>query len=80
LRKADREFRVGQALRLREWDPAEHAYTGRWVEHEITHVFPGGRFGLAYGYVMLSLGARLGISAAPPGLEVDGGGEGGADT
>jgi Domain of unknown function (DUF3850) len=41
VRKDDRDFIVGDYLRLREWDPQTKAYTGREVERKITYIFSG---------------------------------------
>lgn len=41
VRKDDRGFRVGDHLRLREWDPATDDYTGREVERRVTYIFRG---------------------------------------
>lgn len=67
IRKMDRDFRVGDLLKLREWDPrmkqtsdgvpatAELTfYTGRSTEAAITHILTG--WGLQDGYAMLSFG------------------------
>jgi hypothetical protein len=56
LRRDDRGFAVGDVLELREWDPYEEVYMGRWIRLPVTHITKGGRCGLAEGYVMLSLG------------------------
>lgn len=36
VRKADRLFRPGDRVHLREYDPARGTYTGRWIEATIT--------------------------------------------
>lgn len=38
VRKHDRDFRVGDALLLREWDPAKESYTGRQVVRVVDYV------------------------------------------
>lgn len=55
LRLDDRGYMAGDTLRQREWNGV--AYTGRWIEHEITHKLEGPPW-LADGYCMLSL-ARI---------------------
>jgi hypothetical protein len=55
LRRADRDFQVNDHLILEEYDPESGAYSGRKVQARITHVLPGGRFGLAEEYAMLSI-------------------------
>lgn len=66
LRKNDRGYRVGDLLILREWipdnwleDDTPGGFTGRVCQREITHVLLGSKFGLASGYVALSLQAVI---------------------
>ena len=47
VRKNDRDFQVGDALHLREWDPATREYTGRELRREVTESARGGRQELA---------------------------------
>lgn len=57
LRFDDRGFQVYHLLWLREWDQVEERYTGREASAIITHILRGDtRFGLAEGFVMMSLG------------------------
>lgn len=60
-RRADRDYRVGDKLRLREWRPsgAEGSYTGDECVRTITFVLPGGLFGVPEGFCVMSV-------AAPP--------------
>ena len=59
-RKNDRDFRVGDVLRLREWAPdADGAapvsgYTGRVVERRVSYVLAD-RFGVPDGYCVMSI-------------------------
>ena len=58
LRRADRPFAVGHALRLREWDPTTENYSGREAYAVITHILAPSAIlgaGLVPGYVLLSL-------------------------
>jgi len=62
IRRDDRGFRVGDLLVLREWIPDEWLekdvpgeFTGRVCYRVVTSVLIGGKFGLAEGYVALSL-------------------------
>ncbi len=58
-------FRVGDLLHLREWDPAptcpgldglgQVGYTGETFDVEVTHVVPGGAYGIPAGFVMMSV-------------------------
>lgn len=59
LRKNDREFEVGDVLALHEYVPDTNKYTGRVCFRRITHVLPGGSFGLEDGYVALSLSREV---------------------
>lgn len=53
FRKDDRNFNVGDILRLREWSK-ETSYTNQVVEVEVTHILRGPAFGVPEGYVMMS--------------------------
>ncbi len=53
FRKDDRNFNVGDILRLREWSK-ETSYTNRVVEVEVTHILRGPDFGVPEGFVMMS--------------------------
>lgn len=56
LRRDDRGYRVGDVLRLREWDPTTRSFTGRNAERLVTHVLRDRpEFGLLEGFVLLSL-------------------------
>lgn len=55
LRKNDRDYRVGDIVRLHEWKPEDQEYTGRVLVRRITYITHGGRFGLQEGYVCFSL-------------------------
>lgn len=55
LRRNDRDFQVDDTLLLREWDPIGETYTGNEHEVRVTHVLPGGAFGLAEGHVAMSI-------------------------
>ncbi len=62
LRLNDRKFKVGDVLRLREFDDRKGIYTGREVRKRITYLLEGigpgaitPVLGLSRGYVILSL-------------------------
>jgi hypothetical protein len=62
LRKNDRDYHVGDVLRLREWDPATKAYSGRETGRRVTYMLdhrPGAGcaadLGLAEGYAVLGI-------------------------
>lgn len=55
VRKADRDFNVGDFLKLREWNPKKEAYTGKSVIRCITYILPGGQFGIEEGYCVLGM-------------------------
>lgn len=64
-RKADRDYRVGDTLLLREWTFPN--YSGREVARTISYIMrPGGFFDFPAGYVVLGF-AALSHQAAPPG-------------
>lgn len=73
LRKDDRDFAVGDALLLREWDPGRVAihlepYTGRSLIVNVTGlVRDRPQFGLMSGYVIMSITKNF--RGARPGFE-----------
>ncbi len=61
-RRDDRDFRVGDVLILREWDPnvrrevGHGAYSGRVLRKTVTHISRGPDWEIPTGFVVLSLG------------------------
>lgn len=55
LRKNDRDYRVGDLLRLREWCPDIEDYSGAVEERLVKWMLEGPAFGLPDGYVIMSL-------------------------
>jgi len=57
LRKADRDFKVGDCLVLVEFDPKHDKLTGRYLCREITHIHRPEDVprGLLEGFVILSI-------------------------
>lgn len=55
VRKADRDFAVGDQLLLREWDQIAGRYTGRKAMWKITYIMHGGDFGIQPGYCVLGI-------------------------
>ena len=53
VRKADRDFQLGDLLRLEEWDPETEAYTGEQLLRRISYRIDGGQFGIEQGYCVL---------------------------
>lgn len=51
-RRFDRDFRIGDVLRLREWDPAKKEYTGREMFRCIRYLYTPHE---APGFVVLEL-------------------------
>lgn len=64
IRLDDRGYAPGDVLRLREYDPVGHVYTGRETARRVSHVLVGTQFGLAEGYVAMSLQALAAAEAA----------------
>lgn len=54
FRKNDRNFKIGDFLNLREWDPKTERYSGRAIKAEITYILKSG-YGLPEGYCVMSL-------------------------
>ncbi|MEL6627448.1 MAG: DUF3850 domain-containing protein [Bacteroidota bacterium] len=55
VRKNDRYFKIGDAVRLDEYDPEKEAYTGHMQLHKIAYILDGGQFGISKEYVVLGL-------------------------
>ena len=55
IRKADRPFKIGDVLILREWHPSLCQYTDRECSVIITHFILGGDFGIDPDYCVLSI-------------------------
>lgn len=55
VRLDDRGFRVGDHLVLLEYDPLTTCYSGETERRVVTHLLSGGQFGIAPGYVVMSL-------------------------
>lgn len=55
LRFNDRNYQPGDLLVLREWDPVTGEYTGALVRRLVTYVMYGGQWGLAEGWVAMSI-------------------------
>jgi hypothetical protein len=52
---ADRDFRVGDTLRLQEWVPRVGAYSGREVVRLVSYISRGPSWGLPVGLCVLSI-------------------------
>ena len=61
LRKNDRNYKVGDTLLLREWNPIETniitnlSFTGNKVRAKITYILNGGSYGLDKDYCILGI-------------------------
>ena len=55
VRKNDRNFRVGDELRLKEYDHKRERLTGRYCTVHVTHIVYGGRFGLPEDLCVMSI-------------------------
>lgn len=53
-RRDDRNFRVGDRLNLREWDPATKKYTGRRTTAEVIYLLRDA-FEVPRGFVVMSI-------------------------
>ncbi len=55
VRKNDRDFQVGDILRLEEWNPETKEYSHRVIHVEVTYVLQGGQFGIDPGFCVMSI-------------------------
>lgn len=54
VRKNDRDFKVGDRVKLVEFGEAKN-YTPRYILKDIKYILQGGQYGIADGYVVLGL-------------------------
>jgi ASC-1-like (ASCH) protein len=54
IRLNDRDYKIGDTLRLNEWDE-QTGYSGRWLKREVTYILRGGLLGLGEGFVIMSI-------------------------
>jgi hypothetical protein len=59
LRKNDRDFKMGDKLLLKEYDPKTSKYSGNYVLRSVDYIMYGGKFGLSEGYCIMSWGANV---------------------
>ena len=55
IRINDRDFKAGDLLILKEYDPQTNKYTGRECERWVSYILEGGKFGIQKGFVAMSL-------------------------
>ena len=55
IRKNDRNFKQGDTLLFKEWNPDTEKYTNRQHTMEVCYVLEGGQFGLEEGHVAMGL-------------------------
>lgn len=55
IRKNDRDYKVGDELRLEEYIPDDLQYTGRVIAVTVTYILHGGNFGIEDGYCVMSI-------------------------
>ncbi|MBX0291433.1 DUF3850 domain-containing protein [Hymenobacter sp. HSC-4F20] len=60
VRFNDRNFQIGDALLLREYEPESEQYSGRTTARWVSYLLQGGSFGIETGWCV------LGLSEHPP--------------
>ncbi|MBO3269239.1 ASCH/PUA domain-containing protein [Hymenobacter defluvii] len=65
VRQNDRNFQVGDAVLLREYEPESEQYTGRVLTRWISYVLHGGAFGVEAGWCVLGFAEHPPL---PPGI------------
>lgn len=55
IRKADRDYRVGDVLKLSEYNNKEKIYTGRYLKCIVNFMMIGEQFGIEKGYCLMSI-------------------------
>lgn len=69
FRKNDRNYQVGDTLRLLRWSPVSKLYTGEEMCRQVTWMLDGGRFGVPEGYCIMSLSESPAWITWKPGME-----------
>lgn len=63
-RKDDRNFEVGDILRLQEYDGKSLQYTGNETYRTVTYILRGEAFGIMSGYCVMGLSAEASKAAS----------------
>ena len=58
VRMNDRDFKQGDYLTLREWNPDTGLFTGRLLVRYVTYIMDGNDIGIKCGYVVMGLRQR----------------------
>lgn len=64
-RRDDRGFRIGDDLRLREWQPRTKTYTGRLLLVRVLYILRGRKFGVPAGYCIMSFVVKSRAASQP---------------
>lgn len=82
IRRSDRDFKEGDTLWLEEYDPAADCKSGEAEVRIVTHVLPGGQYGIEPGFCAISMtdvpGRALTPNSPPPSTVAGSKGGGGA--
>jgi hypothetical protein len=66
IRKADREFKVGDTLILQEYDPILQTYSGRECAVKVLYILTDAKeYGLMDGYCLMSISSPLTFTDKP---------------
>ena len=57
----DRDYRVGDILRLNEYNPIQESYTNQKADVIVTFILEGGQYDIPTGYVIMSIKLREGL-------------------
>lgn len=55
IRENDRDYKTGDVLLLKKYNPDTKEYTGEELAVKVTFLLEGGSFGLEEGYVIMSI-------------------------
>jgi len=65
IRRADRDYQVGDTVILREWDPTTGQYSGNACRAEIIHLTPPEKWGLPADLCVLGINVKYFHTAQP---------------
>ena len=55
VRRNDRDYKVGDYLKLMSYDPKKQEYTGGEAKRKITYILQGGQYGIEKGFVVIGM-------------------------
>ena len=55
VRRNDRDYKLGDELLLKEYNPVTQSLTGNFIHRLVVYILEGGQFGVQKGYIVMGL-------------------------